>query len=234
MPLRAVKRSASEKNHPSLYGTLRTAARSSGGYAASAGEFTAGGHAIAAAILDSRGRPVAALHVSFPRGRFSPELEERCVSTLVEGTRAIATPRSRRAPRMTWENARPKPRPGKRGRRRCVRSSLSLESRRRPKRPDSRNNAPDVTNVEGRLGATSAVRRPSHSRRAMPRVLPSCIQAKRMSLSPDDRHGCTWFERFRDDLPFALLRPAPAAAALAGLGVHHNRSGHLPCSGHLV
>ena len=37
-----------------------------------------------------RGRAVAALHVSFPRGRFSPELEERCVSTLVEGTRAIA------------------------------------------------------------------------------------------------------------------------------------------------
>jgi DNA-binding IclR family transcriptional regulator len=60
------------------------------GYAASSGEFTAGGHAIASAILDSRGRAVAALHVSFPRGRFSPELEERCVSTLVEGTRAIA------------------------------------------------------------------------------------------------------------------------------------------------
>ena len=101
--VRAVKRSASGKNHPSLYGTLRTAARSSGGYAAGAGEFTAGGHAIAAAILNSRGRPVAALHVSFPCGRFSPELEVRCLSTLVEGRDPSETGD---APRMTWESAR--------------------------------------------------------------------------------------------------------------------------------
>ncbi len=52
------------------------------GYAMSSGEFTSAGHAVAMAVRDARGSPVAALHVSVPSSRFSPAVRERCVASL--------------------------------------------------------------------------------------------------------------------------------------------------------
>lgn len=60
------------------------------GYATSAGEFTAGGHAVACAIPDADGRAAGALHVSIPGGRFSKTIEKNCVKALTEGVRTLA------------------------------------------------------------------------------------------------------------------------------------------------
>jgi DNA-binding IclR family transcriptional regulator len=61
------------------------------GIAISAGEFTAGGHAVACAIADAAGTAAGALHVSIPRARYTKDLEQRCAACLVDGSRAIAT-----------------------------------------------------------------------------------------------------------------------------------------------
>jgi DNA-binding IclR family transcriptional regulator len=60
------------------------------GYATSAEDFTLGGHTIAAAIEDPQGVAVATLHISFPRGRYSRDLEDRCIKALIEGSAAIS------------------------------------------------------------------------------------------------------------------------------------------------
>ena len=60
------------------------------GFAASSGEFTTGGHAVACAIVAGDGRAAGALHVSIPKARFTKELEERCARHLVEGARSLA------------------------------------------------------------------------------------------------------------------------------------------------
>ena len=59
------------------------------GYASSSGDFIHGGHTIAAVIRDGGGEAVATLHISFPRGRYSNQLENRCAAALHAGTSAI-------------------------------------------------------------------------------------------------------------------------------------------------
>ena len=49
-----------------------------------------GGHTIAAAIREPLGAPIATLHISFPQGRYSKDLEERCTKALVEGAAAVS------------------------------------------------------------------------------------------------------------------------------------------------
>ena len=58
------------------------------GYAISSGDFMHGGHTIAAAIHSGSGPAVATLHISFPQGRYSNELEDRCIKALVAGAKA--------------------------------------------------------------------------------------------------------------------------------------------------
>jgi DNA-binding IclR family transcriptional regulator len=60
------------------------------GHAISRAEFTPGGVAVAMAVSDENGRTVAALHVSIPRSRTSPAVEEHCLSALREGTDRLA------------------------------------------------------------------------------------------------------------------------------------------------
>jgi DNA-binding IclR family transcriptional regulator len=60
------------------------------GYAISRAEFTPGGIAVAMAVSDENGRTVAALHVSIPRSRTSPAVEERCIVALRDGTARLA------------------------------------------------------------------------------------------------------------------------------------------------
>jgi DNA-binding IclR family transcriptional regulator len=60
------------------------------GYAISSGDLMQGGHTIAAAIVNGDGTAVATLHISFPQGRYSNELEDRCVNALLVGAKAIA------------------------------------------------------------------------------------------------------------------------------------------------
>jgi DNA-binding IclR family transcriptional regulator len=73
------------------------------GIAVSSGEFTAGGHAVACAIVDANGAAVGALHVSIPGARFTKVLEETCAERLTDGVRRIAAEldgaRERRFPR---------------------------------------------------------------------------------------------------------------------------------------
>ena len=59
------------------------------GYAVSDGEFTIAGHSVAMAVRDGDGAAIASLHVSVPRSRFSPIVEERCVAALSEAVAAI-------------------------------------------------------------------------------------------------------------------------------------------------
>jgi DNA-binding IclR family transcriptional regulator len=58
-------------------------------YAISSGDFMHGGHTIAAAIKNGGGPAVATLHISFPQGRYSNELQDRCVKALVAGAESI-------------------------------------------------------------------------------------------------------------------------------------------------
>lgn len=68
------------------------------GFAVSYGEFTAtGGSAIAVPIRDGGGSVAAALHVSGPKGRLTPELQKRCLEALLAGSAAV-TEALRRAP----------------------------------------------------------------------------------------------------------------------------------------
>jgi DNA-binding IclR family transcriptional regulator len=59
------------------------------GHAVSSSEFAEGGHTIACAIPDSSGAAVAALHISFPQGRYTKELEQRCVEALKRGVQSL-------------------------------------------------------------------------------------------------------------------------------------------------
>jgi DNA-binding IclR family transcriptional regulator len=59
------------------------------GYAISSGDFMHGGHTIATAIQGGSGPAVATLHISFPQGRYSTELEDRCIKALTTGAKAI-------------------------------------------------------------------------------------------------------------------------------------------------
>jgi DNA-binding IclR family transcriptional regulator len=52
------------------------------GHAVSAGETSGGGHTIAVALPNPRGPAGAALHISFPQGRFTIELQQRCIDAL--------------------------------------------------------------------------------------------------------------------------------------------------------
>jgi IclR family acetate operon transcriptional repressor len=72
-----------------LIAELKVARRQ--GYAASSGEFTSAGHAVAIAIRDADGRAIAALHVSVPRSRFSQVVEDRCAAALREAVASIET-----------------------------------------------------------------------------------------------------------------------------------------------
>jgi DNA-binding IclR family transcriptional regulator len=60
------------------------------GYAVTSGDFMPAGHTIAVAIQDSNGADAATLHISFPQGRFSKELEDRCVKALIAGVKTIS------------------------------------------------------------------------------------------------------------------------------------------------
>jgi DNA-binding IclR family transcriptional regulator len=60
------------------------------GHATSSSEFTEGGHTIACAIADADGTAFAALHISFPQGRYTKELEQRCVDALKRGVQSLA------------------------------------------------------------------------------------------------------------------------------------------------
>ncbi len=60
------------------------------GFASSSGELRHSGHSLAVAIASSHGAAEAALHVSFPRGRYTVDLQERCISALRDGV-AVTT-----------------------------------------------------------------------------------------------------------------------------------------------
>jgi DNA-binding IclR family transcriptional regulator len=65
------------------------------GYASSSGDFMHGGHTIATVIGDGEGAAVATLHISFPRGRYSNQLEIRCAAALRAGASVISDHRPR-------------------------------------------------------------------------------------------------------------------------------------------
>jgi DNA-binding IclR family transcriptional regulator len=60
------------------------------GLVASHGDYQPEGHAVACAIVTADHAAIAALHVSFPRGRFSKALEESCRAALIDGARAVS------------------------------------------------------------------------------------------------------------------------------------------------
>jgi DNA-binding IclR family transcriptional regulator len=59
------------------------------GYAVSSTQFPEGGHTIACAIPDATGAAFAALHISFPLGRFTKERELRCLDALKRGVQSL-------------------------------------------------------------------------------------------------------------------------------------------------
>jgi DNA-binding IclR family transcriptional regulator len=60
------------------------------GYAVSSGELRQGGHTIAIAIPGPIAATQAALHISFPQGRFTNKLQEQCIDALRRGISDIA------------------------------------------------------------------------------------------------------------------------------------------------
>lgn len=61
------------------------------GFAVSYGEFTpTGGSAIAVPVRDRAGATVAALHISGPKGRLTPELQKACLKALQKQAKALA------------------------------------------------------------------------------------------------------------------------------------------------
>jgi DNA-binding IclR family transcriptional regulator len=60
------------------------------GHAVSAGDASGAGHAVAVAIPSPNGASDASLHISFPKGRFTDDLEQRCIKTLKAAVRTIA------------------------------------------------------------------------------------------------------------------------------------------------
>ena len=68
------------------------------GFAVSYSEFTpSGGSAIAVPLRDPSGAVVAALHVSGPKGRLTPELQRRCLDALLAGSRTVTDALAKRA-----------------------------------------------------------------------------------------------------------------------------------------
>lgn len=68
------------------------------GFAVSYGEFTpSGGSAIAVPLRDPSGAVIAALHISGPKGRLTPELRRRCLDALLAGSRTVTDALAKRA-----------------------------------------------------------------------------------------------------------------------------------------
>ena len=63
------------------------------GFASSPGEIRHSGHSLAVAIPSADGRANAALHVSIPRGRYTMELQQRCIDALRGGLSVITAGR---------------------------------------------------------------------------------------------------------------------------------------------
>lgn len=61
------------------------------GFARSSGELLHGGCSIAVTFPPSQGAAQAALHVAFPQGRYTPDLEARCIRALRDGCAPPAT-----------------------------------------------------------------------------------------------------------------------------------------------
>lgn len=59
------------------------------GYAAASGEVAGGGHGVAIAI-SHEDAPAAALHIAFPKGRYTANLEQRCVEALKDAADRLA------------------------------------------------------------------------------------------------------------------------------------------------
>jgi DNA-binding IclR family transcriptional regulator len=86
----AAKRALSGASAARLRQEIKTIRRQ--GHAVSAGEASGGGHAIAVAVPSPQGPSVAALHISFPQGRFTNDLEQRCIDALKRAAGSIAKP----------------------------------------------------------------------------------------------------------------------------------------------
>jgi DNA-binding IclR family transcriptional regulator len=83
--------SSSTLTSPDAIGKRLTTIRKQG-HAISTGEFTqaSGASAIAVPVRDRSGATVAALHVSAPKSRLTPELQRLCLSALTTGSKALA------------------------------------------------------------------------------------------------------------------------------------------------
>ena len=61
------------------------------GFASSSGELRQGGHTLAIALPCADGQADAALHISFPQGRYTTELHQRCIDALQNGVATFST-----------------------------------------------------------------------------------------------------------------------------------------------
>jgi DNA-binding IclR family transcriptional regulator len=64
------------------------------GHAASSGDASGVGHAVAVAIPCAKGGSDASLHISFPKGRFTNDLEQKCIKSLKDAVRTITEMRA--------------------------------------------------------------------------------------------------------------------------------------------
>ncbi|MCC6887798.1 MAG: IclR family transcriptional regulator [Hyphomicrobiales bacterium] len=62
----------------------------SDGYATSSGELAGGGHGVAVAIPHEKYSATVAMHISFPNGRYTTELEQRCIDALKQAAGHLA------------------------------------------------------------------------------------------------------------------------------------------------
>lgn len=60
------------------------------GYAISSGDAAGGGHGVAVAIPHPKGSATVAMHISFPKGRYTTELEQRCIDALKQAAGRLA------------------------------------------------------------------------------------------------------------------------------------------------
>jgi DNA-binding IclR family transcriptional regulator len=60
------------------------------GYAISGGDAAGGGHGVAVAIPHQKGSATVAMHISFPKGRYTTELEQRCIEALKQAAGRLA------------------------------------------------------------------------------------------------------------------------------------------------
>jgi DNA-binding IclR family transcriptional regulator len=71
-----------------LWNQIKTIRRD--GYAVSSGEPAGGGHGVAVAIPHRNNAATVAMHISFPKGRYTVDLERRCVDALQQAARRLA------------------------------------------------------------------------------------------------------------------------------------------------